>query len=127
MYMFADFISYCRCLGEIRDTTIRNEVQMRDIRNSVFGNTSQCIAKGKFRITSVVLCGDGDIGGIKIYDGVNAKGTQKTRLMVTSGDTKEFFFDHAMYCSGGVYVAVDNANSKYTLSMRTYDEKDIID
>lgn len=92
--------------------------------DSVYTNTSRCLYKGPCDVCSVMLAADGANSDCQVYDGTNAHGELKAHLEALSGTTFSWLHPHRVQFHTGIYIAVNAANAKVTVTFHAESRKD---
>lgn len=82
-----------------------------------YTNTSRVIYKGPCIIRCIMLAGDGANVDCQVYDGVNAQGKMRAHIEALSGTTFHFDPPGGVLFRTGLYIAVNAANAKVTLTL----------
>ncbi|MBA7494510.1 hypothetical protein ES702_05086 [subsurface metagenome] len=83
---------------------------------SEFTNTSRVIHKGPCIVACVMMAADGANADCQVYDGVNDKGKQKAHIEAVTGTTFGWCPGKPTDFDNGIYIAVNAATSKVTVT-----------
>lgn len=91
-----------------------------------YTNASRIIYKGPCEVYSLMLAGDGANVDCQIYDGLNANGELMAHIEALSGTTFHWSHPHHVQFHTGIYIAVNAANAKVTVTFLPESRKDYI-
>jgi hypothetical protein len=96
------------------------------VGRSEYTNKNRLIHSGPCIVKDITIAGDGANGDCQVYDGLNDAGKQKTHLEALSGTTFSWTPGNGTDFDYGIYIAVNAATTKVTVTYIPESRKDFI-
>lgn len=80
-----------------------------------YTNLSDDLYRGRCKLHSVSIAGDGAGADCQVYDGTSVKGELKVHLEALTGVTHQVRYEGGVDFAYGIYIAVNAATTKVTV------------
>ena len=77
--------------------------------------TSRVLYKGRCKVHSILVAGDGANGDSQVFDGENSDGDEKFHIEALSGTTALWLSSEGVNFMKGIYIAVNAATTHVTV------------